>query len=78
LDLPGATVNVKDLLPANLGYYTYAGSLNIPPCSEGGTWFVLKSPDTLSAEEGAAFAKHYPMNARPIQPTNCREIRESK
>lgn len=78
MDVPGVTVNVKDLLPSNLGYYTYAGSLTTPPCSEGVTWFVLKTPDTLSAEEVAAFAKHYPMNARPIQPTYGREIKESK
>ena len=77
-DVAGVMVNVKDLLPANLGYYTYAGSLTTPPCSEGVTWFVLKTPDTLSGEEVAGFAKHYPMNARPIQPTNGRDIKESK
>ena len=77
-DVAGATINVKELLPSNLGYYTYAGSLTTPPCSEGVTWFVLKTADTLSGEEIAAFAKHYPFNARPIQPTNGREIKESK
>jgi len=78
VDVPGVAVNVKDLLPSDLRYYTYTGSLTTPPCSEGVTWFVLKTPDTLSEDELAAFAKHYPMNARPIQPTNGREIRESK
>jgi len=78
MDVAGTTVNVKDLLPSNLSYYTYAGSLTTPPCSEGVTWFVLKTNDTLSTEEVAAFAKHYPMNARPIQPSNGREIKESK
>jgi len=78
LDVPGVTVNVRDLLPTSLGYYTYAGSLTTPPCSEGVTWFVLKTPDTLTPEELAAFTKHYPMNARPIQATNGREIKESK
>lgn len=78
MDVAGTTINVKDLLPSNLGYFTYAGSLTTPPCSEGVTWFVLKSTDTLSGEEIAAFAKHYPLNARPIQPTNGREIKESK
>jgi len=78
MDVPGTTINVKDLLPANLGYYTYMGSLTTPPCSEGVTWFVLMATDTLSGEEIAAFSKHYPANARPIQPTNGREIKESK
>jgi len=77
-EVAGITVNVKDLLPASLSYYTYAGSLTTPPCSEGVTWFVLKTPSTLTEEEVAAFAKHYPMNARPIQPTNGRDIKESK
>lgn len=77
-DVPGVTVNVTDLLPTSLGYYTYMGSLTTPPCSEGVTWYVLKAQGTLSAEEVAAFARHYPMNARPIQPTNGRKIEESK
>jgi len=77
-DVSGVTIDVKELLPPSLGYYTFAGSLTTPPCSEGVTWFVLKATDTMSAEELATFAKHYPMNARPLQPTNGREIKESK
>lgn len=78
VDVPGVTVNVSDLLPAKHEYYTFAGSLTTPPCSEGVTWYVLKEPVSLSGEQAAAFAKIYPDNARPIQPTNDREIRESK
>jgi carbonic anhydrase len=32
----------------------------------------------LSLEQVAAFAKVYPMNARPIQPLNGRELLASK
>jgi carbonic anhydrase len=71
-------VNVKELLPGAQGYYTFAGSLTTPPCSEGVTWYVLKQPVSVSAEQIAAFAKIYPMNARPIQTTNGRELRETK
>ena len=78
VDASSVSVNAKDLLPADLGYYTFAGSLTAPPCSEGVTWYVLKSHETLSGEELAAFAKLYPHNARPIQPTNGREILETK
>ncbi len=78
MDVRGTKVNAEDLLPSNLGYYTFAGSLTAPPCSEGVTWFVLKATDKLSAAEVAAFAKYYPMNARPLQPINGREIKESK
>ena len=41
----GVQVNATDLLPPNkAAYYTFTGSLTTPPCSEGVTWFVLKSP----------------------------------
>ena len=72
------SVNVADLLPNDHGYYTYLGSLTTPPCSEGVTWYVLKTPVQLSLEQVAAFAKVYPMNARPIQPLNGRELLASK
>lgn len=78
VDVPGVTVNVSDLLPPDHGYYTFMGSLTTPPCSEGVTWYVLKEHVALSSEEIAAFTKIYPMNARPIQPLNGRELRETK
>lgn len=71
-------LNVADLLPPDRDYFTFDGSLTIPPCSEGVTWYVMKSPVELSPEEIATFAKWYPDNARPIQATNGREILESK
>jgi len=74
----GVNVNVKDLLPADLGYYTFSGSLTTPPCSEGVTWFVLKTRATMSAEQVSAFAKQYPMNARPTQPLNGRQVLETR
>jgi carbonic anhydrase len=78
VNVPSVTFNVKDLLPADRGYYTFDGSLTTPPCSEGVTWYVLKSPSTLSADQLATFAKLYPRNARPIQPLNGREVLESR
>jgi carbonic anhydrase len=78
VDVPGVSVNAKDLLPANHGYYEFAGSLTTPPCSEGVTWFVLKRPVDLSAGQLGLFARLYPRDARPIQPVNGREILQSK
>ena len=78
VDVSGVTLNAKDLLPADHGYYTFAGSLTTPPCSEGVTWYVLKNPMTLSEAQVAAFAKLYPRNARPVQPANGREILETR
>ena len=73
----GATVDANALLPANRGYFTFAGSLTTPPCTEGVTWFVLKTPVQVSQEEIAAFAAKYPHNARPLQPRNDRAIQET-
>ena len=72
------SIQAQDLLPNERSYFTYAGSLTTPPCSEGVSWFVLNSHPTISPQQLTAFAKIYPMNARPIQPTNGREILLSK
>jgi len=76
-EVPGVTINAADLLPSDRNYYTFDGSLTTPPCSEGVRWYVMRTPIHFSAAQVAAFAKIYPMNARPIQPTDGREIKES-
>jgi carbonic anhydrase len=68
------SIDASNLLPASQAYYTFAGSLTTPPCSEGVTWFVLQHPTSVSNDEVARFGKLYPRNARPIQPLNGREI----
>jgi len=73
-----ATIDAAALLPADKGYYTFPGSLTTPPCSEGVRWFVLKTPMTLAASELTAFAKLYPMNARPTQPLNGRAVEATR
>ncbi|HTQ97645.1 MAG TPA: carbonic anhydrase family protein [Candidatus Acidoferrum sp.] len=78
VDVPGESINVKDLLPDDHGYYTFSGSLTTPPCSEGVTWYVLKTPVEVSAAELGKFAKLYPKDARPIQPLYGREVLETK
>lgn len=78
IDISGATVNATDLLPTDRGYYTLAGSLTTPPCSEGVTWYIMKNPVPLSETQVAVFARLYPTNARPIQAANGREILESR
>jgi len=74
VDVPGATINAVDLLPDDKGYYSFAGSLTTPPCTEDVTWFVLKTPTQISADQLSRFEKAYPMNARPVQPVNGRDI----
>ncbi|HUH40769.1 MAG TPA: carbonic anhydrase family protein, partial [Castellaniella sp.] len=39
-----AAVNPADLLPANMDYFRFSGSLTTPPCTEGVRWLVLQKP----------------------------------
>ncbi|HTT03140.1 MAG TPA: carbonic anhydrase family protein [Steroidobacteraceae bacterium] len=71
-------IDAAALLPRDKGYYTFAGSLTTPPCTEGVTWFVLRTPTPMSAEQLARFAAVYPMNARPVQALNHRQIKASQ
>ncbi|WP_306566499.1 carbonic anhydrase [Aquabacterium sp.] len=57
-------------------YYTYMGSLTSPPCTENVLWMVMKQPVTVSIEQIDLFHRLYPMNARPVQPTAGRMIKD--
>ncbi len=67
-------VNPGGLLPADRGYWTYMGSLTIPPCTEGVRWFVLEQELGLSRDQLRTFAALYKMNSRPLQDTHGRRI----
>jgi carbonic anhydrase len=68
----------QGLLPRDTSYYTYMGSLTAPPCTEGVTWFVLRTPVDISTEEINRFATLYPHDVRPPQPLNGRVVKESQ
>jgi carbonic anhydrase len=76
--LDNVQINAKALLPSDLSYYTFPGSLTTPPCTENVTWFVLEQPVTVSAEEIQRFEKLYRHNARPTEPLYDRVVMESK
>jgi carbonic anhydrase len=75
--LDQVSIDVSTLLPGDRNYYTFAGSLTTPPCSESVTWFVLKNAVQASQGQFDAFGKLYSMNARPVQPVNGRVIKVS-
>ena len=75
--LDNMQIDVSQILPYNQSYYRFSGSLTTPPCSEDVTWFVLKHPTTVSAEEIERFSQLY-RNARPTQPLYDRTILESR
>lgn len=68
-------VNVADLLPDDLSYATYSGSLTTPPCSEAVRWLVLTTPVQISTEQADQFRAVYNGNNRPLQELNGRVIR---
>jgi carbonic anhydrase len=73
----GTMVMPKEMLPADLGYYRYHGSLTTPPCSEGVLWNVFREPIEASAAQIGRFAALFPMDARPVQSLNQRFVLES-
>ena len=78
-ELPArALIDLNQMLPTERGYFTYMGSLTTPPCSEGVLWMVMRTPLPVSTEQIAVFARLYPMNARPIQSTSGRLIKQSE
>ena len=56
-------------------YYTYAGSLTTPPCSENVKWVVLKQWAELSPEQFEAFRTILGNDFRPLQNRNQRLVR---
>ena len=77
-EVPGVDIDPSGLLPRDLSYYMYMGSVTGPPCTEGVTWFVLKTPVEISKAQIDAFAEIYPHDVRPLQPLNGRVVKESR
>ena len=78
VEMPRSTLNLSELLPSDTRYFQYMGSLTTPPCTEGVLWLVLKQPAALSAQQLRLFTQLYPQNARPVQRTNGRPVREAQ
>ena len=75
---PAAQIDLASLLPATRSYYTYMGSLTTPPCSQGVLWLVMKQPVQVSQDQINIFSRLYRNNARPIQPSAGRVIKEDR
>jgi carbonic anhydrase len=81
-DRAGLTVNSassirpNQLLPKHTQhFYTYAGSLTTPPCSEGIQWLMLKETIEASAKQIEDFnTKYYQGNSRSEQKLNGRKL----
>jgi len=74
-EFPNDKINPRHLLPNQLDFYSFDGSLTTPPCSEGLHWIVFAEPIELSNAQIAALRRVVGgNNARPIQPLNKRPI----
>lgn len=70
------TLSISDFMPEDKTTFRYMGSLTTPPCSEDVHWNVFANPIEASKEQIEAFRAIFPMDARPVQPLNEREIVE--
>ncbi len=68
------TLNAKDLLPTDKGFYHYLGSLTTPPCTQIVEWYVMKEPITISKEQHEQFRKLYKNTYRPTQELGTRKV----
>ena len=65
----------QNLLPSNLNYYQYSGSLTYPPCSEGIERIVFNTPQQVSRQQILILRDLMPINNRPVQPLYGRKIK---
>lgn len=72
-----ASIDLHSLLPDDLKYYNYEGSLTTPACSETVNWFVVKGSVTLSEKQLQQVKLYLFNNYRPTQPLNGRTVRMS-
>jgi len=66
------TFNPASMLPKEMGFYNYEGSLTTPPCTEGVQFYILKTSVDISKQQLAKFP--FKLNARPVQALNGRKI----
>lgn len=71
-------VIARDLLPAKFDHYQYEGSLTIPPCTEGVSWYVLDHSVEVSASQLAQLRSKVGQNARPVQALGSRSFEASE
>ena len=75
-------VRLADLLPSELNYYYYEGSLTTPICSEVVQWFLLRNPvnvpsqflDNLRSNVVGEDGNTLDMSFRKTQPLNGRQV----
>jgi carbonic anhydrase len=67
-------VNLNQLKGVDEGYYSYAGSLSRPPCTEGVLRFVMRTVQEASHDQIRRFQSIFNGNIRSLQPLNARGV----
>ena len=75
---PSYRFNPDELLPNKRRYYTYNGSMTVPPCTENMTWVIVQSPITISIRQLDKFRTIIKQNTRPLQKRNNMKLRISR
>lgn len=71
---PMREFDLSKLLPADMSYFHYLGSLTTPPLTQNVEWHVLSQALTLSPAQIENFRRYYTRNNRDLQPLNNREV----
>jgi carbonic anhydrase len=69
-----ANIDMSALIPSERSSWQYKGSMTTPPCNQNIVWNVFNHTVELSVRQVKAFRSLYPMNARPVQPLNGRNL----
>ncbi len=67
-------INLLDLVPKNLDYYHYLGSLTTPPLTENVEWYVLIEAMTLSEDQLRKMTTIHKDNYRETQDLGARKV----
>jgi carbonic anhydrase len=68
----GLSFNPANLLPRDMKFFTYDGSMTTPPCTENMRYYILREPINISRDQIMQFP--FKTSARPVQPQNGRPI----
>ncbi|MGX7024289.1 carbonic anhydrase family protein [Vagococcus hydrophili] len=67
-------INLLNLVPKNLDYYHYLGSLTTPPLTENVEWYVLIESMTLSEKQLQRMTEIHKDNYRETQDLGARKV----
>lgn len=68
----GQRFDPANLLPRDMKFFLYDGSLTTPPCTENMRYYILREPINISRDQILQFP--FKISSRPVQPQNGRPI----